>query len=135
MSQFSEANDYTLLQFYSNLENESFINTPNRSLIISDDRKMGALYIQAHLEKKFSLFDFQWVARAILKNKFLIDPPNPTWRATRLELRTLDLGGLRFPIEAYNESKHDFPGNPPSPTWIIIRGLPYQFFKQEEFNC
>jgi hypothetical protein len=69
---------------------------------------MGVLCIQAHLEKMFPVSGFQWVARAILKDKFLIDPPNPTWRATLLELRTLDLGGLRFPIEAYNEGKHDF---------------------------
>jgi hypothetical protein len=48
-------------------------------------------------------------------------------------LKTLDLGGIKFPIEIYNTKKHDFPGYKYVPVWIIIKGLSYRFFKYEEF--
>jgi Domain of unknown function (DUF4283) len=133
MNQYSPANEYAMLNLLSNDDNEDLLLTLSRSIIISDVRQMGALYIQAHMEKKYLVSGFKWVARAITKNRFLMDPPNPTWRATILELRVLDLGGIKFPVEVYNSKKHDFHGHKPVPIWIIIRGLPYRFFKNNEF--
>jgi Domain of unknown function (DUF4283) len=46
----------------------------------------------------------------------------------------LELGGICFPVEAYNRERHDIQGHPPFPTWIKIRGLPYRFFNKHEFE-
>jgi hypothetical protein len=72
------------------------------------------------------------VARAIPQDRFLIDPPNPLWRATTIEFGELDLGGVRFQVEAYNKHKHDHRGHPPIPFWIRIEGMPYRLFKPDE---
>jgi Domain of unknown function (DUF4283) len=37
-------------------------------------------------------------------------------------------------IEAYNKEKHDNAGQPPLPVWVKITGLPYRFFKKNEFE-
>jgi hypothetical protein len=44
----------------------------------------------------------------------------------------LDLGGIRFKVEAYNKHIHDQKGHPLVPFWIRIKGLPYRLFKPEE---
>jgi Domain of unknown function (DUF4283) len=95
---------------------------------------MGPLYIQAHLSQRFPITGFQWIVRAIRNNQYLLDPPNQQWRTTTLEFRSLILGGIRFPIEAYNKEKHDNAGQPPLPVWVKITGLPYRFFKKYEFE-
>jgi hypothetical protein len=46
-----------------------------------------------------------------------------------LELRLLNFEGLKFLVEAYSDKKHVFLGHKSVPIWIIIRGLPYMFFK------
>jgi hypothetical protein len=51
-----------------------------------------------------------------------------------IEFGELDLGGLCFPIEAYNLKKHDISGHPHIPMWIKIQGLLYRFFKDEDFK-
>jgi Domain of unknown function (DUF4283) len=96
--------------------------------------KKGALYIRVHLEKRFPIQNFCWVARSIPQDRFLIDPLNPVWRATTIEFGDLDLGGIRFLAEAYNHRKHDQQGRPPIPFWIKITGLPNHLFKPEEFH-
>jgi hypothetical protein len=133
MNQFSQADEYVILNLFSNDENEDLLLTLSRSIVISDVRQMGTLYIQTHIKKKYPIIGFQWVARAITKNRFLMDPSNPTWRLTVLELRVLDLGGIKFPVEACNVKKHGFHGCKPVPVWIIITGLSYRFFKHSVF--
>jgi hypothetical protein len=95
---------------------------------------MGPLYIQAHLSQRFTIAGFHWVARAISNNCYLLDPLNSLWKATTLELGALTLGGIRFPVEAYNIEKHDNPGHSPLPLWVKITGLPFIFFKKYEFE-
>jgi Domain of unknown function (DUF4283)/Zinc knuckle len=84
--------------------------------------------------KAFPIPNFRWIARSIPNDRYLIDPPNPIWRATTIEFGDLDLGGIRFKVEAYNTRKHDHQGHPPIPFWIKIRGLPHRLFKPEEFQ-
>jgi Domain of unknown function (DUF4283)/Zinc knuckle len=128
------ADEYALLQFTPNDANKDLQEVLNRSIMIHDERSLGALYIQAHLQQRFNFPGFAWVAKAIPNNRFLVDPPNPIWRATSIEFGTIDLGGIRFPVEGYDKIKHDIQGHPPIPLWIKIKGLPYRFFKTQEFE-
>jgi hypothetical protein len=74
------------------------------------------------------------VVRAIPRNRYLVDLPNPAWRTTTIELGGLDLGGIRFPVESYNRIRHDIQGHLLIPLSIKITGLPYRFFKKHEFK-
>jgi Domain of unknown function (DUF4283)/Zinc knuckle len=133
-SKMNKADEYAMLHFTSNDTNKAFQETIAKSVVIFDERQMGALYIQAHLEKRFLIQGFRWVARAIPNDRYLIDPPNLAWRATMIEFGELDLGGYRFTLEPYDLRKHDFIGHSPIPFWIRVTGLPYRFFKDEEFK-
>jgi Domain of unknown function (DUF4283) len=103
MEQIKEANEYPMIRFYPNPDNRSLQETLNNSIVITDEHSIGPLYIQAHLAQRFPLPGFQWVVRAISNNCYLLDPPNPLWKATTLEFRALTLGGIRFPVEVYNK--------------------------------
>jgi hypothetical protein len=48
MNRHDVVDEYAMLNFFSNTENEDLLNTLIRSLVISNERKMGALYIQTH---------------------------------------------------------------------------------------
>jgi hypothetical protein len=48
MNRHDVADEYAMLNFFFNTENEDLLNTLIRSLVISNERKMGALYIQNH---------------------------------------------------------------------------------------
>jgi Domain of unknown function (DUF4283) len=134
MDKHCVADEYALLQFTPNDANKDLQEVLNRSIIVHDEHNLEALYIEAHLQQRFNFLGFAWVARAIPNNHFLIDPPNPIWRATTIEFGDIDLGGIRFPVEAYDKIKHDIQGHPPIPLWIKIKGLPYRFFKKYEFE-
>jgi Zinc knuckle len=134
MEKHCSADEYAMIRFVPNDENKDLQEVLFRSIVIVDERKLGALYIQAHLQQRFPFPGFAWVARAIPNDRYLIDPPNPAWRTTTIELGGLDLGGIRFPVESYNRMRHDIQGHPPIPLWIKIKGLPYRFFKRTEFE-
>jgi Domain of unknown function (DUF4283)/Zinc knuckle len=125
---------FSVLELKSTDTNKAFQETISRSNVVFDEKRVGALYIQAHLEKRFPIPNFRWIARSIPNDRYLIDPPNTVWRATTIEFGDLDLGGIRFKVEAYNTRKHDHQGHPPTPFWIKICGLPYRLFKPEEFQ-
>jgi hypothetical protein len=77
MTNSDNADEYAMLRFVSNNGNRDLQETLNRSVVITDERRMGALYIQAHLTRVFPISGgFQWIARSIPNNRFLIDPPN-----------------------------------------------------------
>jgi hypothetical protein len=59
MDKYSPADKYAMLRLSSNDKNEDIFLTLSRSLVITYERKMSSLYIQAHLEKKFLVLGFQ----------------------------------------------------------------------------
>jgi hypothetical protein len=54
----SEANEYPMIRFYVNPENSTLQVTLNNNVVITDEYQLGLLYIQAHLDQKFSMGDF-----------------------------------------------------------------------------
>jgi Domain of unknown function (DUF4283) len=42
---YSKADEYALLRFYPNEENTNLQNITTKSIILTDERKLGALYI------------------------------------------------------------------------------------------
>jgi hypothetical protein len=43
--------EFSVLELNSNDTNKAFQETINKSIVVYDEKKVGALYIQAHLEK------------------------------------------------------------------------------------
>jgi Zinc knuckle len=134
MDSINEALEFPIMKFYFNPANINLQATLSNSVVIIDEHQLGPLYIQAHLSQRFTIAGFHWIARAISNNIYLLDPPNPLWKASTLELGSITLGGIRFPVEAYNNDKHDNAGHPPLPIWVKITCSPYRFFKKFEFE-
>jgi hypothetical protein len=53
--------EFSVLEQNSNDTNNVFQETLNRSIVVFDEKKVGALYIQAHLEKRFPIPNFRWI--------------------------------------------------------------------------
>jgi hypothetical protein len=59
MANLNTYDEFTVLHLKSNDVNRTFQELISRSVVIHDDQRMGALYIQAHLEKCFPIQGFQ----------------------------------------------------------------------------
>jgi Domain of unknown function (DUF4283) len=129
----AQANALTMLKFYSNPNNKKFRATIQNSLIFHDKLELGSIYIQTYLQKLFPLQGWQWVARALPRNKYLIEPSNAEWRKYVLSKGEIDLGSVQFIVEPYDFQKFD-EGSDLVFLWINITGLPSDLWKDEEFN-
>jgi Zinc knuckle len=76
----AQANSLPVIKFYPNPANKKFCATIQNSLILHDKLELGPIYIQTHLHKLFLIPDWSWVARALPRNKYLVEPPNADWR-------------------------------------------------------
>jgi Domain of unknown function (DUF4283) len=73
------------------------------------------------------------VARALPKQKYLIEPPNEDWRHSILEKGEVILGDVQFVVEPYNFKKFDG-GMDPVILWVNITELPPHLWKEKVFN-
>jgi hypothetical protein len=62
MNKINAAEEYAMIRLSPNEENQVLQETLTRSIIISDDRKLGSLYIRTHLQQIFPFSGFAWVA-------------------------------------------------------------------------
>jgi hypothetical protein len=53
MEKHCYADEYTVIRFTPNDENNSLQEVLLRSIVIVDEQNLGALYIQAHLQQRF----------------------------------------------------------------------------------
>jgi Zinc knuckle len=103
----AQANALPMLKFYPNPNNKKFRATIQNSLIFHDKLELGTIYIQTYLQKLFPLQGWQWVARALPRNKYLIEPSNVEWCKFVLSKGEIDLGSVQFIVEPYDFQKFD----------------------------
>jgi Domain of unknown function (DUF4283) len=102
-------------------------------LVLHDELELGLIYIQTYLHKLSSIPGWSWVARALPRNKHLVEPPNADWRQMILSQGELVLGDVRFIAEPYDFKKFDG-GSDPVILWINITGIPPDLWEKEEFR-
>jgi hypothetical protein len=98
----AQANAMPMLKFYPNPSNKKFRATIQNNLVFHDKLELGPIYIQTYLQKLFPLQGWQWVARALPRNKYLVEPPNEDCHKFVLSKGEVDLGFVQFIVEPYD---------------------------------
>jgi hypothetical protein len=108
----AQANSLLVLKFHSNPTNKKFRSTIHSSLVLHDELELGPIYIQTYLQKLFFISSWSWVARALPRNKYLVEPPNADWRQMILSKSEIILGDVRFIVKTYDFKKFDEGSDP-----------------------
>ena len=99
--------------------------------MITDTYHNGAAFISSCLADRFPVKDFTWKIVPLSDDCFLIHPPDPDWRRIALQEKSVLLGDVIFPLEAFDPCKFDG-GWEPLPFWIKIYGLPYPLLQDRK---
>ncbi|XP_078169883.1 ta11-like non-LTR retrotransposon isoform X1 [Carex rostrata] len=99
-----------------------------RCLVLKDKQNFGASYLESHLTKLFPVPNWDWIARRLTDDTYLIEPPDAEWRSLAISKGKIWLGDECFPIDPYEPRRHDGCIRL-EPVWVKIRGLPPHLWK------
>lgn len=104
-----------------------------QGVVITDSYHKGAAFISSCLATRFPVNDFIWKVVPLTDDCFFIHPPDPDWRRIALQEKSVLLGDVVFPLEAFDSCKFDG-GWEPLPFRIKVYGLPYPLLQGAEID-
>lgn len=121
------------MHFQATPETTQFRRSLSQGVVLTDTRRLGALYIQSHLHRLFLFPQWQWIARELPNNQYLVAPPDLNWRNARIRERQLILGDITFPDQAYDF--HRFNNDCSFQNyWVQVFDFPHDMWRAPQLN-
>lgn len=128
-----KASILSLMRYQATPATTQFRHSLAQGIVLTDNRRLGPLYIQAHLNCLFHIPRWSWIARELPNHQFLVAPPDLNWRAAVLRERQLIFGDIPFPVQAYEYHRFNN-GRRFQTYWIQVFDFLHDLWNELELN-
>ncbi|XP_078179603.1 uncharacterized protein LOC144573724 [Carex rostrata] len=128
-----EAHLLPVIRYFETPATAQFRHSLSQGLVLTDIRRKGATYIQDLLTYLFPVPKWTWIARELGDDQFLVAPPDLEWRDQVLAAKSLNLGGIPFPMKPY-DFHHFNGGRRLQEFWIQVYNFPHDLWRDIELR-